>query len=75
MIILAGAVGFEPTPAVLDAATQVLKTCVLPLHYAPIKQPNAYIWLYSNIAASLPALYSYDFLLLGYYIQIHVRLI
>ena len=72
---MAGATGFEPVPTALETATQVLKTCVLPLHYAPIKQPNAYIWLYSNIVASLPALYSYDFLLLGCYIQIHVQLI
>ena len=30
----AGAAGFEPTPAVLETATLVLKTSVLPLHQA-----------------------------------------
>ena len=34
--ILAPATGFEPIPAVLDAATPVLKTGVLPLHHADV---------------------------------------
>ena len=33
---MAPAVGLEPTPTVLDAVTLVLKTSVLPLHYADV---------------------------------------
>ena len=36
LILLAREAGFEPTPAALDTATQVLKTRVLPLHYSRI---------------------------------------
>ena len=42
-LLMAPAVGFEPTPAPLDDATLVLKTSVLPLHYADIFKTNAHI--------------------------------
>lgn len=32
---MAGVVGLEPTPAIMDIARRVLKTRVLPLHYTP----------------------------------------
>ena len=34
---MAGAAGFEPAPGSLEVPTLVLKTSVLPLHYAPKK--------------------------------------